>query len=120
MAEAKSYQGSCHCKAVRFEATLAFDKAMECNCSICSRVAALRVFTPAAQFKLLSGEDALTDYQFGKQHLHHLFCKVCGVHSFASGTGRDGVEMRAVNVRCLEGVDVAALEIAHFDGKSLR
>jgi hypothetical protein len=120
MAEPRSYQGSCHCKKVRFETTLALGKVMECNCSICSRVGALRAFTPVSQFKLLSGKDTLTDYQFGKQHLHHLFCKVCGVHSFASGTGPDGVEMRAVNARCLEGVDVAALEISHFDGKKLR
>jgi hypothetical protein len=82
------------------------------------RVGALRAFTPASRFKLSSGADALSDYQFGKQHLHHLFCKVCGVHSFATGTGPDGVEMRAINVRCLDGVDVAALEVARFDGKS--
>jgi hypothetical protein len=54
----------------------------------------------------------------GEHHLHHLFCKVCGVHSFATGTGPDGAEMRSINVRCLDGVDLAALEVAHFDGKS--
>jgi hypothetical protein len=43
---------------------------------------------------------------------------VCGVHSFATGTGPDGVEMRSINARCLDGVDVAALEVAHFDGRS--
>ena len=116
--ESKQYTGSCHCGKVRFETTLAIEKVISCNCSICGRVGALRTFTPASQFKLLSGEDSLTDYQFGKEHLHHLFCKVCGIHSFASGKGRDGTEMRAVNVRCLEGVDPNALEVTHFDGKS--
>ncbi len=113
------FTGSCHCQRVRFETTLSLDKATECNCSICSRVAAQRAFTPAAQFTLLSGEDALTDYQFGKHHLHHLFCKFCGVHAFASGTGRDGTEMRAVNIRCLEGVDTGSVEITRFDGRKL-
>ena len=50
--------------------------------------------------------------------MHHLFCKVCGIHSFAMGTGPDGVEMRAINVRCLDGVDPLALEVTHFDGRS--
>ena len=118
MSESKTYLGGCHCGSVRFEATLAPGKAMACNCSTCSRVAALRAFTPATSFKLLSGEDALTDYQFGKKHLHHLFCKVCGIHSFAKGTGPDGVEMRSINIRCLDGVDPLSFEVTHFDGKS--
>lgn len=115
----QKYSGSCHCQKVRFETTLALGRVIECNCSICSRVAALRAFTPASQFTLLGGEDALIDYQFGKHHLHHQFCKFCGVHAFASGTGKDGVEMRAINVRCLDGVDPAALEITRFDGRKL-
>lgn len=119
MSEAKSYQGSCHCQAVRFEVTMALAKVTDCNCTICKRVGALRAFAPATAFKLLSGEASLVDYQFGKKHLHHLFCKGCGVHPFARGTGRDGVEMVAVNARCLEGVDLGALEVAHFDGAKL-
>src|ERR1700730_16458631 len=118
MSDAKEYAGGCHCGKVRFQATMALGKVMECNCSICSRVAALRTFMPASRLKLSSGADALTDYQFGKQHLPLLFCKVCGVHSFASGTGPDGVEMRAIHVRCLDGRDGNRREVAHFDGKS--
>jgi len=119
MAEEKKYQGACHCRKVRFETTLTLGAVLECNCSICARVAALRAFTPASHFKLLSGEEFLTDYQFGKQHLHHLFCKLCGVHSFASGTGPDGSLMHAINVRCLEGVEVGELEVTKYDGKKL-
>ncbi len=118
MSEVKDYTGGCHCGKVRYKATMALGKVIDCNCSICGRVGALRAFTPASRFTLTSGADALTDYQFGKHHLHHLFCKVCGVHSFATGTGPDGVEMRSINIRCLDGVDLAALEVAHFDGKS--
>ena len=115
MSNAKKYLGGCHCHRVRFETTVSLDKVYECNCSICGRVAALRAFTPASEFKLLGGQDALTDYQFGKQHLHHLFCRFCGVHSFATGTGPDGVEMRAVNVRCLDGVEPGAFEVTRFE-----
>ena len=114
-----TYQGSCHCGAVKFELdTDPISSAMECNCSICSRAGWLLAFAPATQFRLLSGAEALADYQFGKKHLHHEFCKACGVRAFSKGELR-GAEMRAVNVRCLEGVDVRALQIKQVDGKSL-
>ncbi len=70
-------------------------------------------------FKLLSGEDALTDYQFNKHNIHHLFCSTCGVKSFGRGTAPDGKKMVAINARCLEGVDPEKLSVQHFDGKAL-
>jgi hypothetical protein len=119
MSDAKTYQGSCHCGKVRFEIEADLGTLTACNCSICSRTGARLAFIPAAQFKLLSGDDAQTDYQFGKKHIHHLFCSTCGVRSFARGKTKDGGEIRAINVRCLEGVEAEALPVRHFDGKSL-
>jgi hypothetical protein len=74
---------------------------------------------PAAQFTLLSGEDDLSDYQFNRKIVHHLFCRHCGVGSFARGTAPDGSAMIAVNVRCLGDVEIEALTPTPFDGKSL-
>jgi hypothetical protein len=68
---------------------------------------------------LRSGADSLTDYQFNKKIIHHLFCRTCGIGSFARGTGPDGAEMIAINVRCLDGVDLDSLTVTPFDGKSL-
>ena len=76
-------------------------------------------FAPLEQFRLLSGDDNLTDYQFNKKQIHHLFCKTCGIGSFGKGTLPDGKELCAVNVRCLDNVDPATLSITPFDGKSL-
>src|SRR5690349_7567281 len=104
MSEEKSYEGGCHCGAVRYRVTLALEQAISCNCSICSKSGTLLTFAPPTRFTLLSGEDALSDYQFGKKRIHHLFCKRCGVRSFSRATGRDGTTMIAVNVRCLDGV----------------
>ena len=119
MGEAKKYQGSCHCGKVRYsvEADLS-GELISCNCSICGRTGTVLTFVPASQFKLEQGEGALTDYQFNKKTIHHLFCSTCGVRSFARGKGPDGSEMAAINARCLEGVDVATLKIVHFDGAS--
>ena len=77
-------------------------------------------FAPVEDFKLVSGEDSLTPYLFNKKIINHNFCSKCGVTAFARGKRpTDGAPLIAVNVRCLEGVDVSALEIKHFDGKSL-
>jgi len=89
-----------------------------CNCSICAKTGTLLTFVPASSFKLLSGEEALTDYQFNRQVIHHLFCNTCGVRSFARGVGPDGSEMAAINARCLDGFDMAQFPIQNYDGKS--
>jgi hypothetical protein len=118
MSEAK-HSGSCHCGKVKFEADLDLDKTVECNCSICAKRGSILTATPAAKFKLLSGENDLADYQFNKKIAHHLFCKTCGTESFARGQRPDGIEMVMVNVRCLDDVDVSKLSPMQFDGKSL-
>jgi hypothetical protein len=119
MANLQTHTGGCHCGAVRYEVALELERVMACNCSICSKKGTLLSFVPVEQFELLSGEDALADYQFNKKIIHHLFCKTCGVESFAKGVGPDGKPMRAINVRCLDDVDVSKLDVSHFDGKRL-
>jgi hypothetical protein len=119
MTEIKTYTGGCHCKSVRFEVKAELGSLLACNCSICSKTGALLAFVPAAQFTLVSGEGALTDYQFARKNIHHLFCATCGVRAFGRGTGPDGNEMCAINARCLDDVDVGALPVTNFDGKSL-
>lgn len=119
MAEARTWTGGCHCGAVRYRVTMALERAITCNCSICSKSGTMLSFVPASQFELVSGEDFLTDYQFGRKHIHHLFCKRCGIKSFGRGAGPDGTPMVAVNVRCLDGVDLDEVPTQRFDGRSL-
>ena len=119
MAEAKTYSGGCHCGKVRYEVTLDLSEpALTCNCSMCGRSGTMLRFVPAASFKLLSGSDVLTEYRFNSKVINHQFCSVCGIKSFAGGTSKDGVETRAINVRCLDDVDLQAVPTKHVDGKS--
>jgi hypothetical protein len=120
MADAKTYEGTCHCGAVRFEVNMPPpEKAFTCNCSICSRAGWLLAFTPASTFRLLSGEESLTDYQFGKKNTHHVFCKTCGIRAFSRGKGHDGTPWIAANLRCFAGFDPTPLPVEQFDGASL-
>lgn len=110
--------GGCHCGAVRY--TVELDpqaEAISCNCSICGRSGSYLQFVSADKFKLEKGEDNLTDYQFNKHVIHHLFCKTCGIKSFARGMKGDQ-PMVAVNVRCLDGIDTHKVPTKQFDGMS--
>lgn len=117
MTDAKTYAGGCHCGKVRYEVTADLGTVYSCNCSICSKRGWVLAFTTPDNFKLLQG-DGLTDYQFHKKTIHHLFCPVCGVASFGRGSSPQG-EMVAINVRCLDDVDVGKLKVTEVDGKSL-
>lgn len=119
MPETKTYAGGCHCGRVRYEATTNLAQVISCNCSICAKHGLLLAFVPGSQFNLVSGEAELADYEFGKKTIRHRFCEACGVESFASGRTPEGVETIAVNVRCLDGVDIDSLTVTPFDGKSL-
>ena len=77
-------------------------------------------FISANQLQKLSGEDKLTDYQFGKKVIHHSFCSICGVRPYAMGRAPDGSDAAMVNVRCLDGIDVHAHKVSkQYDVKSL-
>jgi hypothetical protein len=115
--EAKTYRGSCHCGKVTFRVTTTLDSASACNCSICGRAGWLMKSVPPAQFQLLSGGDAQTDYQFGAKTMHHLFCTTCGIRAYGTFVA-DGQEKVVVNLRCLEDLDVSALPVQTFDGKN--
>ena len=117
MTQTNTYSGSCHCGNVRFEVTAEITRAMACNCSICSRVGWLMTSVAPTHFKLRAGEGAQTDYQFGRHTMHHLFYSKCGVHAFGTYSA-EGQEKIIVNLRCLDGLDVDALELQRFDGKS--
>lgn len=113
-----TYTGGCHCGAVRYQVTLdSSQPVIQCNCSLCSRTGTLLAFVSPDQFTLEAGDGSLTDYQFNKHVIHHVFCNICGIRSFAHGLGPGG-PMIAINARCLDGVDPDTLAIAAFDGKS--
>lgn len=114
-----TYRGSCHCGRVAFEVDGTVDLALSCNCSICQRKGSLLWFMPRDRLTLLSPDEAASSYEFNKHLIRHRFCPRCGIHPYAEGTDPKGNAMAAINVRCVEGIDLAALAVKHFDGRSL-
>ena len=111
--------GSCHCGKVRFEVEGEIDGAMACNCSICSRKGSLLWFVPRDRLKLLTSEADLSTYTFNKHVIQHHFCTTCGIHPYGEGTDPKGNRMGAINIRCIEGLDLKAIPVQEFDGRSM-
>ena len=110
------FKGSCHCGKIAYTVDEdAPTEAMECNCSICRRSGSLHHFTTPDKFTLETSRDAVTDYRWNKGVINFQFCKQCGCAPFAEGKGPNG-PMVEINLRCAEGIDLAALKINPFDG----
>jgi hypothetical protein len=119
MPETKTYAGGCHCGHVRYQAEADLTRVMSCNCSICTQRGLLLTFLPPAQFTLESGGEDLVEYRFNKHIIQHLFCPNCGVQAFARGKMPDGTPMIALNVRSIDGIELATLKLEPFDGRHL-
>ncbi len=113
------YKGSCHCGKIRFDVEGEITGAMVCNCSMCRRKGALLWFVPRDRMNLLTAEKDLGTYTFNKHVIKHHFCRTCGIHPYGEGTDPKGNSMAAVNLRCLEEVDLETVPVQHIDGRSL-
>jgi hypothetical protein len=113
-----TYRGSCHCGRVAYEVDGEIDSGLACNCSMCQRKGSLLWFVPKAQFRLQGDESGSCVYTFNKHAIKHRFCPVCGIHPYADGQDAQGNPMAAINLRCIEGLDLAQVPVHEFDGRS--
>ena len=113
------YKGSWHCGNIQFELEGELTTAVACNCSICARKGTLLMFVPLTHFKLLSEDKNITTYTFNKHVIKHKFCAICGVQCFGEGADPSGNGVAAVNIRCLDNIDLAAVAVHNYDGKSI-
>jgi hypothetical protein len=67
------------------------------------------------RFELLTPEARYSTYRFNTRVARHHFCPVCGVAPFY--IPRSDPDKIDVNLRCVEGVDIAAIPLTSFDGR---
>lgn len=113
------HKGSCHCGNIAFEVEGDIDSALACNCSICSRKGSLLWFVPRDALTLRTPEDAASTYTFNKHAIQHRFCATCGIHPYGDGTDPKGNRVAAINLRCIEDLDLAAIPMREFDGRAI-
>lgn len=113
------YKGGCHCGKVALEVEGELTGVMACNCSICSRKGSLLWFVPRDRLRLLASQEGIGTYTFNKHVIKHHFCRTCGIHPYAEAVDKKGNPMAAINIRCLEGVDLASVPVKNFDGRAM-
>jgi len=112
-----THKGGCHCGAVAFEVDAPAEVTVQdCNCSLCRMTGYLHLIVPASRFRLLRGQDALTNYTFNTGTAKHLFCKHCGIKSFY--VPRSNPDGYSVNLRCMDRSTFTKVTVEPFDGEN--
>jgi len=118
----KTYQGSCHCGSIRFEADMDLGAGtIKCNCTICTKMRFWAAQVPSGRFRLLAGLDVLREYRYHTRRDAHYFCGTCGVNVFSTGESAALGPFHAVAVVCLDDVPVdelLAAPVRHLDGRN--
>lgn len=113
-----TYQGRCHCGATRYEIDAEIDHVRECDCSICRRRGALTFRVAPDAIRFLTPLSDLAVYRWGTETGADYFCPTCGVMPFRQPSaptqeerdaGMDRFEGWAVNIRCIDDLDLDAL-----------
>lgn len=110
---------SCHCGHIRLQVEGHIKSALACNCSICQRKGSLLWFVPRANLQFLTAENRASTYTFCKHVIKHRFCPHCGMHPYGEGTGPSGRAMAAINIRCIEGIDLKTIPVTEYNGRDL-
>ena len=111
------HRGGCHCGAVTFEVLASHDVEVDdCNCSMCAKTGYLHLMVPKERFRLLTGADKLTTYEFNTRTAKHLFCSICGIKSFY--VPRSHPRGYSVNFRCLDREEFGEVRVMPFDGRN--
>ncbi|HTV69629.1 MAG TPA: GFA family protein [Rhizobiaceae bacterium] len=111
------YRGGCHCGNIAIETDGDLTIAVSCNCSICSKKGALLWAVPHGTLKVTAKQQPGA-YLFHNRSMAHRFCTGCGIHVFAEDVAESDGRSAYINIRCLEAVDIKALEVLEFDGRS--
>ena len=113
----RTYRGSCHCRAVRFEIDTELSEFTMCDCSMCRRRNAVMIKVHESDFRLIAGDADLATYQWNTRTAKHHFCTRCGIYTFHRK--RLAPDHYGVNVHCLEDADIEGVPITRLDGVSL-
>ena len=116
----REYSGGCQCGAVRFHATELRDNPHVCYCRMCQKaMGSLYAPLVGVRAEHLTWTRGAPSTFRSSEHVDRGFCSNCGMHPFAEDAAPEGEPSAYINIRCLEDVDPASLQVIDFDGRSM-
>jgi len=109
----------CHCGAIEAEINVPenLEKVLRCNCSLCKRKGAVMSMVKNDDFKIIKGEDKLSQYQFHTKVAKHYFCSICGIYTHHNP--RINPAMTGFNLGCIENIDTFKFnDVLIIDGQN--
>jgi hypothetical protein len=113
----KTFEGACHCGAVRFRVEGEISELTTCDCSICVKRNAVMAKVPDVALTVTQGEGMLTLYEWNTRRAKHYFCSRCGIYVFHRK--RAAPDHFGVNVFCLAGFDPADYPLRATEGANM-
>jgi hypothetical protein len=118
--EAQTWQGRCHCGAVRLTLPSAPDRATSCNCSLCRRVSGLWAYYPVGSVRIDGHPEHTEGYVWGDRTLRTVRCRHCGCvthwEPLQAAAPEAGEGKQGVNLRNFDPDQVASVVVRRFDG----
>lgn len=118
----KTLHGSCHCKAVTYEADVDLSKGTgKCNCTNCWKRRLWTAVVPPEGFRFLTGAAALSGYRPGEERGHGGFCRHCGTHvcgfnPVSPWNPAESVSVFVATLDHLDAAELAAAPVRYYDG----
>ncbi|MBL8201210.1 MAG: hypothetical protein JNK40_09585 [Chromatiales bacterium] len=70
-----------------------------------------------SRFRLVQGQEFLTEYQFHTRTARHFFCKVCGIYPIHRK--RVTPDFFGINVYCVESFDPVGIPVREAAGSAM-
>lgn len=111
-----SLLGACHCGAVRITLPSTPEKATDCNCSLCRRLAGLWAYYEFVTVVIEGHPGNTAGYVWGDRTLRTVRCKTCGVATHWEPLEPQPGQKHGVNLRNFEPELLRSVPVRRFDG----
>lgn len=109
-------EGKCHCGNITLIIPSLTTNATSCNCSICSRYAAIWGYFKEADVTVTIGANGMDSYAHGDKMINFNHCGKCGCITHYTSTAPSSSTRLAVNYRMFDTNVLKQLTVKHFDG----
>ncbi|MBL4908507.1 MAG: aldehyde-activating protein [Alteromonadaceae bacterium] len=109
-------EASCHCGSIKIKLPATTKIVTRCNCSACSKYAALWAYFQPKEVKVSAAKDVVVSYCWGDKTIEFHHCNRCGCLTHYTATKLGNKNKMAINFRMVNSDILNSLDTRYFDG----